>query len=32
MLKGAMTELTIGDPTLLATDVGPVIDENALNT
>jgi RHH-type proline utilization regulon transcriptional repressor/proline dehydrogenase/delta 1-pyrroline-5-carboxylate dehydrogenase len=27
MLKGAMAELQIGDPGLLATDVGPVIDE-----
>ncbi len=29
MLKGAMAELTIGNPSLLATDVGPVIDDNA---
>lgn len=29
MLKGAMAELTIGDPSLISTDVGPVIDENA---
>ncbi|GAB4376488.1 MAG: bifunctional proline dehydrogenase/L-glutamate gamma-semialdehyde dehydrogenase PutA [Kiloniellaceae bacterium] len=29
MLKGAMEELVIGDPALLATDVGPVIDEDA---
>ena len=29
MLKGAMQELSIGDPGLLATDVGPVIDEAA---
>ena len=29
MLKGAMEELVIGDPALLATDVGPVIDEEA---
>lgn len=29
MLKGAMMELTIGDPLLLATDVGPVIDKKA---
>jgi len=29
MLKGAMEELTIGDPALLRTDVGPVIDEDA---
>ena len=27
MLSGAMDELTIGDPGLLSTDVGPVIDE-----
>jgi RHH-type transcriptional regulator, proline utilization regulon repressor / proline dehydrogenase / delta 1-pyrroline-5-carboxylate dehydrogenase len=26
MLTGAMTELAIGDPALLATDLGPVID------
>ncbi len=29
MLAGAMAELTIGDPALLATDIGPVIDEAA---
>jgi RHH-type proline utilization regulon transcriptional repressor/proline dehydrogenase/delta 1-pyrroline-5-carboxylate dehydrogenase len=29
MLVGAMAELKIGDPALLATDVGPVIDEDA---
>jgi RHH-type proline utilization regulon transcriptional repressor/proline dehydrogenase/delta 1-pyrroline-5-carboxylate dehydrogenase len=29
MLLGAMAELRIGDPGLLATDVGPVIDEAA---
>jgi RHH-type transcriptional regulator, proline utilization regulon repressor / proline dehydrogenase / delta 1-pyrroline-5-carboxylate dehydrogenase len=29
MLTGAMAELRIGDPGLLATDVGPVIDEPA---
>jgi RHH-type proline utilization regulon transcriptional repressor/proline dehydrogenase/delta 1-pyrroline-5-carboxylate dehydrogenase len=29
MLDGAMQELTIGDPGLLATDIGPVIDEAA---
>jgi RHH-type proline utilization regulon transcriptional repressor/proline dehydrogenase/delta 1-pyrroline-5-carboxylate dehydrogenase len=29
MLKGAMRELAIGDPGLLATDVGPVIDQAA---
>ena len=30
MLKGAMRELRIGDPRRLATDVGPVIDGDAL--
>jgi RHH-type proline utilization regulon transcriptional repressor/proline dehydrogenase/delta 1-pyrroline-5-carboxylate dehydrogenase len=30
MLKGAMAELVVGDPALLATDVGPVIDADAL--
>ncbi len=30
MLAGAMDELVIGDPALLATDVGPVIDSEAL--
>lgn len=29
MLKGAMAELRVGDPALLCTDVGPVIDEEA---
>ena len=29
MLAGAMAELKVGDPGLLATDVGPVIDEEA---
>jgi RHH-type proline utilization regulon transcriptional repressor/proline dehydrogenase/delta 1-pyrroline-5-carboxylate dehydrogenase len=29
MLAGAMLELRIGDPGLLATDIGPVIDEAA---
>jgi RHH-type transcriptional regulator, proline utilization regulon repressor / proline dehydrogenase / delta 1-pyrroline-5-carboxylate dehydrogenase len=29
MLKGALAELSIGDPALLSTDVGPVIDEEA---
>lgn len=29
MLKGAMAELTIGNPALLKTDVGPVIDSEA---
>ena len=30
LLKGAMSELSIGDPRWLTTDVGPVIDEDAL--
>ncbi|MBN1240500.1 MAG: bifunctional proline dehydrogenase/L-glutamate gamma-semialdehyde dehydrogenase PutA [Gammaproteobacteria bacterium] len=29
MLRGHMAELVIGDPALLETDVGPVIDEDA---
>jgi RHH-type proline utilization regulon transcriptional repressor/proline dehydrogenase/delta 1-pyrroline-5-carboxylate dehydrogenase len=29
LLAGAMAELSIGDPGLVATDVGPVIDETA---
>ena len=29
MLAGAMAELTVGDPALLATDVGPLIDDEA---
>jgi RHH-type transcriptional regulator, proline utilization regulon repressor / proline dehydrogenase / delta 1-pyrroline-5-carboxylate dehydrogenase len=29
MLRGAMAELRVGDPALVATDVGPVIDEPA---
>jgi RHH-type proline utilization regulon transcriptional repressor/proline dehydrogenase/delta 1-pyrroline-5-carboxylate dehydrogenase len=29
LLKGAVAELTLGDPALLTTDVGPVIDEEA---
>lgn len=29
LLKGAMAELTLGDPSLHETDVGPVIDQNA---
>lgn len=29
MLKGYMNELTIGDPSLLSTDIGPVIDRGA---
>ncbi|HVY80778.1 MAG TPA: bifunctional proline dehydrogenase/L-glutamate gamma-semialdehyde dehydrogenase PutA [Steroidobacteraceae bacterium] len=31
LLAGYMDELRIGDPALLATDVGPVIDRDALN-
>ena len=30
MLSGAMEELVIGDPALLSTDIGPVIDGEAL--
>ncbi|MFP7722902.1 bifunctional proline dehydrogenase/L-glutamate gamma-semialdehyde dehydrogenase PutA [Lysobacter sp. A3-1-A15] len=30
MLAGAMAELRVGDPGLLSTDVGPVIDEDAM--
>lgn len=30
MTIGAMKELTVGDPSLLSTDVGPVIDQKAL--
>src|SRR5690606_8062870 len=30
MLAGAMAELQVGDPGLLSTDVGPVIDDEAL--
>ena len=29
MLAGAMDELVIGDPALIATDIGPLIDEEA---
>ncbi len=29
MLAGAMAELRIGDPALIATDIGPVIDDSA---
>jgi len=32
MLVGAMAELRIGDPALIETDVGPVIDEDARGT
>ena len=31
MIKGAMNELHVGDPAYLSTDVGPVIDQKALN-
>ncbi|MDF1655184.1 MAG: bifunctional proline dehydrogenase/L-glutamate gamma-semialdehyde dehydrogenase PutA [Coxiellaceae bacterium] len=31
MLKGAMATLKVGDPALLNTDVGPVIDQDALD-
>jgi RHH-type proline utilization regulon transcriptional repressor/proline dehydrogenase/delta 1-pyrroline-5-carboxylate dehydrogenase len=31
MLKGAMAELSIGDPGLLETDIGPVIDQESLS-
>jgi len=31
MLKGALAEQKIGNPALLNTDVGPIIDETALN-
>jgi RHH-type proline utilization regulon transcriptional repressor/proline dehydrogenase/delta 1-pyrroline-5-carboxylate dehydrogenase len=31
MIKGAMKELHVGDPAYLATDVGPVIDQKALD-
>ncbi|VVC75257.1 Bifunctional protein PutA [Aquicella siphonis] len=30
MLKGYMAELTVGDPSQLSTDIGPVIDSDAL--
>ncbi|MBS38443.1 MAG: trifunctional transcriptional regulator/proline dehydrogenase/L-glutamate gamma-semialdehyde dehydrogenase [Thiotrichales bacterium] len=32
MLKGAMEELCVGDPRLISTDVGPVIDTEAQET
>jgi RHH-type transcriptional regulator, proline utilization regulon repressor / proline dehydrogenase / delta 1-pyrroline-5-carboxylate dehydrogenase len=32
MLAGAMDELKVGDPGLLSTDLGPVIDDDALAT
>lgn len=31
MLKGAMAEMTIGNPLLLSSDVGPVIDKSAFD-
>ena len=31
MLKGALAELHVGDPAKLSTDVGPVIDQRALD-
>jgi RHH-type proline utilization regulon transcriptional repressor/proline dehydrogenase/delta 1-pyrroline-5-carboxylate dehydrogenase len=31
LLEGAMAELKIGDPQWLSTDIGPVIDKEALN-
>jgi RHH-type proline utilization regulon transcriptional repressor/proline dehydrogenase/delta 1-pyrroline-5-carboxylate dehydrogenase len=31
MLIGALQELTVGDPALLSTDIGPVIDKKALD-
>ena len=31
LLAGAMQELVIGDPRLLSTDIGPVIDQEALD-
>ncbi len=31
MLKGAMDELVIGDPSKISTDIGPVIDKEALH-
>ena len=32
LLAGYMDELSIGNPSLLSTDVGPVIDANACDT
>ncbi|MFG6447771.1 L-glutamate gamma-semialdehyde dehydrogenase [Roseateles sp. BYS180W] len=32
MLRGAVQELRVGDSALLATDVGPLIDDEAFNT
>ncbi|MGD2131832.1 MAG: aldehyde dehydrogenase family protein, partial [Maricaulaceae bacterium] len=31
MIAGAMAELRVGDPALISTDVGPVIDDEALS-
>jgi RHH-type transcriptional regulator, proline utilization regulon repressor / proline dehydrogenase / delta 1-pyrroline-5-carboxylate dehydrogenase len=31
MIRGALKELTVGDPALLSTDVGPVIDAEAFD-
>jgi RHH-type proline utilization regulon transcriptional repressor/proline dehydrogenase/delta 1-pyrroline-5-carboxylate dehydrogenase len=31
MIQGALQELAVGDPTLLSTDVGPVIDREAFD-
>ncbi len=31
LLAGCMDELVVGDPALLSTDIGPVIDDDALN-
>ncbi len=31
LLEGAVTQLSVGDPALLATDIGPVIDREALD-
>jgi RHH-type proline utilization regulon transcriptional repressor/proline dehydrogenase/delta 1-pyrroline-5-carboxylate dehydrogenase len=31
MVRGALQELNVGDPAVLATDVGPVIDEEAFD-
>ncbi|MFA3791620.1 bifunctional proline dehydrogenase/L-glutamate gamma-semialdehyde dehydrogenase PutA [Aliiglaciecola sp. SL4] len=32
MLLGAMQELRVGDPAMLSTDIGPVIDQKALDS
>jgi RHH-type proline utilization regulon transcriptional repressor/proline dehydrogenase/delta 1-pyrroline-5-carboxylate dehydrogenase len=32
MIRGAMKELHVGDPSMLSTDVGPVIDTKALSS